>query len=445
MLIRMMSRLAQSCRAALLLALSAPFALPQSPAPAVSTWTPTWVASPQQARPAVGRAGAAPGGTFNNQTVRMIVRSTIGGSKVRVRLSNSYGPAPLTIGAAHIALRAKDSEIVPGSDRPLLFAGKPACSIPVGAVYLSDPVDLNIPKLTDLAVSVYVPADTGLATVHSMGLHTTYISKSGDSTAAASITDGTTALSWYWLSGVEVNAPAGTPALVTFGDSITDGTRSTPNAEASWPSFLARRLQASPETAGIAVLNHGISANRLLRDGFGQSALARFDRDVISQPGVKWMTIIEGINDIGVGTNPDFLIRPNMPANETATPEELISAYRQIIERAHQHGIKVFGSPLMPFEGAAYYSEHGAVTREAVNQWIRTSGSFDAVIDFDAVVRDPAHPTKMKAEFDSGDHLHPNDTGYKAMADAIDLSLFAASTRNQSNGRQRPRRSKAKQ
>ena len=232
---------------------------------------------------------------------------------------------------------------------------------------------------------------------------------------------------------------------MTFGDSITDGTRSTPNTDSSWPAFLARRLQANPATAGIAVLNQGISANRVLRDIFGVSALARLDRDVLSQPGVRWMTIIEGINDIGagIGTEFNFPLRPDAPASEVVTPAELIGAYRQIIERAHEHGIKVFGSPLMPFEGAAYYSEHGAATRDAVNQWIRTSGAFDALIDFDAVVRDPAHPTHMKAEFDSGDHLHPNDAGYKAMADAIDLSLFAGSDKTQSTDRRHPRRSKA--
>lgn len=437
----MMKTVTHYFRTALLVVLAAPLAFSQTS----ETWMPTWVAAPQQARPAPGRAGAPAAGAFRNQTVRMVVRTTIGGTRVRVQLSNAYGTAPLSIGAAHIALRAKDSEITAGSDRPLLFAGKPTCSIPVGAALLSDPVELAVPKQSDLAVSVYVPGDTGFATLHSVGLHTTYISKEGDVTASASIADATTALSWYWLTGVEVNAPSDTATIVAFGDSITDGTRSTPNADASWPAFLARRLQSNPATAGIAVLNQGISANRVLRDGFGQSALARFDRDVLSVPGVKWMTIIEGINDIGAGIGTDFVFapRPNAPAAEVVTPEELISAYRQIIERAHQHGIKVFGSPLMPFEGAGYYSEHGAVTREAVNQWIRTSGAFDAVIDFDAVTRDPAHPTKMKAEFDSGDHLHPNDAGYKAMADAIDLALFAVPTRNQSNGRQRQRRSKA--
>jgi lysophospholipase L1-like esterase len=386
-------------------------------------WIPTWAAAPQAPRslgPARGPARAGTfTGAFNNQTARMIVRTTIGGSTVRIALSNAYGAVPLTIGAAHIALRAKDSAIVPGSDRALTFNGKPGCSIPVGAFLLSDPVSLNVPKLGDLAISVYAPGDTGPATTHSVGLHTTYI-QSGDATAAPEIAPSATTAAYYWLASVDVLAPPGTAAVVTFGDSITDGTRSTPNANAAWPSYLAQRLN------NVAVLNEGISANRVLRDGFGVSALARFDRDVLSQPGVKWVTLLEGINDIGAGIGPDFVFapRPDAPASEIVTADELIGAYKQMIERAHDHGIKVYGSPLMPFEGAPYYSEHGNETRETVNRWIRTSKAFDAVIDFESVVKDPRQPNKMKAEFDSGDHLHPNDTGYKAMADSLSLALF---------------------
>jgi lysophospholipase L1-like esterase len=382
-------------------------------------WVPTWVASPQAPR-ALGPARAGTfSGAFNNQTARMVVHTSIGGRRVRVGLSNAYGAAPLAIGAAHIALRAKDSAIVAGSDRALTFNGKPTCSIPVGAFLLSDPVALEVPRLGDLAISVYVPGDTGIATTHSVGLHTTYI-KPGDATGAAEIADAVTTASWYWISSVEVAAPANMAAVVTFGDSITDGTRSTPNADASWPSFLAQRL------ANIAVLNQGISANRVLRDGFGASALARFDRDVLSQSGVKWVTVLEGINDIGAGIGPDFIFapRPNAPASEVVTADELIGAYQQMIERAHEHGIKVFGSPLTPFEGAPYYSDHGNETRQTVNQWIKTSHAFDGVIDFEAVVKDPAHPNKMRPEYDSGDHLHPNDAGYKAMAEAVNPALF---------------------
>ena len=382
-------------------------------------WIPTWVAAPQAPR----SLGQAPAGTltgaFNNQTARMIVHTSIGGRSVRIALSNAYGATPLMIGAAHIALRAKDSAIVAGSDRALTFNGKPTCSIPVGAFLLSDSVSLDIPKLSDLAITVYVPGDTGIATTHSVGLHTTYI-QSGDVTAAPDIAASATTGSYYWLTSVEVSASPGAAAVVTFGDSITDGTRSTPNANASWPSYLAQRLN------NIAVLNQGISANRVLRDGFGVSALTRFDRDVIAPPGVKWVTVLEGINDIGAGIGPDFIFapRPNAPASEIVTADELIGAYKQMIERAHEHGIRIYGSPLMPFEGAVYYSDHGNETRQTVNQWIRTSKAFDAVIDFERVVKDTQQPNKMKAEYDSGDHLHPNDAGYKAMADSLNLALF---------------------
>jgi lysophospholipase L1-like esterase len=383
-------------------------------------WIPTWVAAQQQARTGPARAGVFTG-AFNNQTARMIVHTGIPGHRVRIELSNAYGAAPLTVGAAHIALRAKDSAIVPGSDKALTFNGKPGCSIPVGSFLLSDPIAFEVPKLGDLAVSIYVPGDTGIASTHSVGLHTTWISKQGDATSAHEMTDAITTQSTYWLAGVEVAAPAATASVVTFGDSITDGTRSTPNTDSSWPAFLARRIPAN-----IAVLNQGISANRVLRDGFGQAALARFDRDVISQPGVKWVTILEGINDIGAGIGPDFIFPPppDAPPDQVVTPDELIGAYKQIVERAHEHGIKVFASPLMPFEGAAYYTPHGNETRLAVNQWIKTSGAFDAIIDFEAVTRDPQNPNKFRADYDSGDHLHPNDAGYKAMAEAVNLALF---------------------
>jgi lysophospholipase L1-like esterase len=381
-------------------------------------WIPTWVTA-QQAPRSLGPARAGTfSGAFNNQTARMVLRTSIAGHRVRISLSNAYGAAPLTVGAVHIALRSKDSAITAGSDKAVTFNGKPGCSIPVGAFLLSDPIAFEVPKLGDLAISVYVPGDTGIATTHSVGLHTTYI-KGGDTTGAADMADGTTTAAYYWLASVEVAAPANTAAVVTFGDSITDGTRSTPNANAAWPSYLAQRLN------GVAVLNEGISANRVLRDGFGVSALARWNRDVLSLPGVKWVTVLEGINDIGAGTGPDFIFtRWPHPGVEPVTADELIGAYKQMIERAHEHGIKVYGSPLTPFEGASYYSDHGNETRQTVNQWIRTSKAFDAVIDFDAVVKDPAQPNKFKAEFDSGDHLHPNDAGYKAMADAVGLALF---------------------
>jgi lysophospholipase L1-like esterase len=336
---------------------------------------------------------------------------------VRVQLSNAFGTAPLTVGATHVAIRNKDSAIVAGTDRALSFNGKPGCMIPPGAAMYSDPVDLDVPKLSELAVSVYVPGESGTASTHALGLHTTYISKEGNFTDQPEIADATTSLSWYWLSSIDVLAPSNAAAIVTFGDSITDGATSTPDTDRSWPSVLAQRLLADPATSNIAVVNEGISGNRVLADGAGVSALARFDRDVLGQSGVKWLMIMEGINDIG--------ITARQPGPAAVTPDDLIGAIRQMIERAHTHGIKVIGCTLTPYEGAAYASENGESVRMALNTWIRTSGSFDAVVDFDKVTQDPDNPKRFRAQFNNTDHLHPNDAGYKAMAEAIDLSLFA--------------------
>ena len=391
-------------------------------------WVATWAASPQQPRVIVPAAPQAPPtaqpntapppiASFNNQTVRMMVHTSIGGRRVRVQLSNVFGTGPLMVGAAHIAIRGKDSAIVPGSDRALSFSGKPSFSIPPGALIVSDPVDLEVPKMGDLAISVYIPAESGPLTMHAVGLHNTYISKPGDFTAQPDISDpAATSQSWYWLSGVEVLAPADTGTIVAFGDSITDGTRSTLETNHNWPNYLAQRI------SNIAIIDEGIAGNRILRDTVGPSALARFDRDVLTQSGVRWMTILEGINDIGNSTRPNT----NIPASEVVSADDLIGGLRQMIERAHSHGIKVVGCTLLPYEGAAYYSEKGEVIRQAVNQWIRTGGAFDAVIDFDGVTRNPDAPKQMRADYDSGDHLHPNDAGYKAMADSIDLSIFTA-------------------
>jgi lysophospholipase L1-like esterase len=399
-------------------------------------WVPTWATAPQQPftfgpppppQNASGQAPAAPAPPapqpmkgFQNQTLRMVVHTSIGGRRVRVQLSNAHGASPLAIGAAHIAIRDKDSAIVPASDRALSFGGRPSCTIPAGALIASDPVDLDVPKLGDLAISVYLPGDTGTPTLHMLGLHTTYISKAGagDFTGQTILSDATTSQSWYWLSRVEVFAPADTAAIVAFGDSITDGATSTPDTNSSWPSFLAQRLQANARTANLAVVNEGISGNRILHDLVGTNALARFDRDVLSQPAVKWVVILEGINDIG------FPSRPGGNAGEAITTDDLIVGLRQMIDRAHEHGIKVMGCTLTPFEGAIYYSESGETQRQAVNRWIRTSGAFDAVTDFEAATKDTADPKQIRPDFNIRDHLHPNDAGYKAMADAIDLSVF---------------------
>jgi lysophospholipase L1-like esterase len=396
-------------------------------------WVATWAASPQQplqlrppqalaGPPAATPAPPPPITSFHNQTVRMIVRASIGGRRVRVQLSNAFGAGPLMVGTAHVALRDKESAIVAGSDRALAFNGKPAVMIPPGAQMVSDPVDLNVPPLGDVAISVYIPGDSGPLTIHGTALHTSYISQEGDFAAAPALPDAARRATWYWISGIDVLAPADAGAIVAFGDSITDGATSTVDADRSWPSMLARRLVANPATASMAVVNQGISGNRLLRDNAGINALARLDRDVLSQPGVKWMTVMEGINDIGRATGRDS------SASDAVIPDDLIGALRQIVERAHTRGIKVIGCTLTPYEGAAYYSDAGEVMRQAVNRWIRTAGVFDAVVDFDSVVRDPDNPKRIRPDFNERDHLHPNDAGYKAMADAIDLAIFAPKT-----------------
>ena len=355
--------------------------------------------------------------TFKNQTVRMVVRTSIGGRRVRVQLSNALGNPPLAIGTAHVAIRQKDAAVLPASDRVLTFGGRASLTIPPGALVVSDPLDLAVPKFTDLAISLYLPEDTGPPTVHPLGLHTTYI-VSGDATADATLNSSTMTTAYFWLSGVDVLANLSASAIVAFGDSITDGFATTANKDQAWPALLADRLASSESTAMLGVLNLGISGNRVLRDVAGTNALARFDRDVLARPGARWMILLEGINDI------TFSAIPGIPPGQAVTAEDLIWGYRQIIERAHLHGIKVAGATIMPVEGVPTYTANGESVRQAVNQWIRTSGAFDAVIDFDALTRDPANPKRLRSEFDSGDHVHPNDAGNRAMADAIDVSTF---------------------
>lgn len=381
------------------------------PAFAQNHWVTTWTAAQQ-----TPRAAAA---ALNNQTVRMIVRSTIGGTRLRLELANTYGTTPLVVGGAHVAIRAKDSEIVPASDRELKVNGKGSFTIPPGAVMLTDAVNLDVPKLTDLAVSIYIPGEAAPQTQHSLGLHTTYISAQGNQTGQPVIADGKTSQAWYWLSSIEVTSPAATSAIVAFGDSITDGFHSTPDTNRMWPAVLAQRLLGKTTGPQIAVVNEAISGNQILRDGAGVNALARFDHDVLGRPGVNWLVILEGINDIGRG------LGPNAPAANAVTTDDVVEGLRQMIDRAHEHGIAVIGATLTPFEGAAYFSDKGEIVRSAVNAWIRTGGAFDGVIDFDAVTRNPDHATQFRPEFDSGDHLHPNDAGYKAMADSIDPAIFA--------------------
>jgi lysophospholipase L1-like esterase len=367
---------------------------------------------------------------FENQTIRMVVRPTMGGERLRVRLSNAFGTTATTIGAAHVALVSKGAEIVPQSDRVLTFSGSSSIAIPPGAPVLSDPVDLKVPAFAELAISLYLPEKTFALSTHFWAQHETYISGPGNFTGQTDITNPSMSTSWYWLADVEVWASPQAAATVAFGDSITDGVGAKQGEYSDWPDDLANRLASGQGAGRLAVLNEGIGGNRILHDGAGVSALARFDRDVLAQPGVVNVIILEGINDIGW---PHMKARPSPNgttpsqgpfADDRVTAQDLIAGLKQIIERAHEHGIRVFGATLTPFEGADYYSADGEVERQAVNQWIRTSGSFDAVFDFDAAVRDPNHPARFREDYQSGDHLHPSAAGYKAMAAAVDLSVL---------------------
>ncbi|HXU17781.1 MAG TPA: SGNH/GDSL hydrolase family protein [Terriglobales bacterium] len=376
--------------------------------------------------------GLPPTPVIENQTVRMVVRPSIGGARLRIRFSNTYGSSPLEIGAAHVALTASGSSIQSPSDHVITFNGRNSVTIPAGAPLLSDPVDLKISPMGEISVSIYLPHSSTAATTHFWAQHDTYISKSADVSGASDIAAPTAKSSWYWLSDVEVWTAEPVRALVTFGDSITDGAGAKQGNYADWPDQFARRLLTEGHAKNVAVLNEGIGGNRILHDGAGTNALARFDRDVLSQPGVTDLIVLEGINDIGWPhmkprqSKDGATTSPSPFAAQGVTAAELIAGMQQIVDRAHQHQIRVYGATLTPYRGADYFSEDGEQIRQSVNQWIRTGGAFDGVIDFDAAVRDPAQPSKFRDAYQSGDYLHPNEAGYKAMADAIDLTLFRA-------------------
>jgi lysophospholipase L1-like esterase len=367
------------------------------------------------------------GQQINYQTLRQIVRLSAGGKQVRVRFSNETGLYPLVIGSAHIAKPPSDGPIGTidaTTDHALTFGGLAGVTIPPGAAALSDPVDMDVAPLSTLAISLFVPRWTGPSVIHPDGVATTDISGEGDFTAAAAIPSPKTSTSRFFLNEVDVNASGQPATVVALGDSITDGYRSEVDANHRWPDRLAERLAARSGAEPVGVVNEGIGGNRILHDHpedlFGPNALARLDRDVLSVPGLRWVVLMEGINDIGHSTSADL-------PEQDVSAEEIIAGMKQIIARVHQHGAKIYGATLTPYEGTTfhgYYQPAGEAKREAVNAWIRSGGSFDAVIDFDAAVRDPDHPTRIRADYDVGDHLHPNDAGYRAMGDAVDLKLF---------------------
>ncbi|MCC6369322.1 MAG: SGNH/GDSL hydrolase family protein [Bryobacterales bacterium] len=406
------------CTAAIFLVLSS---VPASIAAGAEHWVVTWAASPApQLKPEEMRAAKL---EFANQTLREIVHISIGSNTVRVRLSNAYGRQAVEIGAARIALHAKGSAIAPGSGRALTFSGRPGVLIPPDALVLSDPVNLDVPSGSELAISIYLPKQAIGAGIHYAAQQTSYIG-GGNQTQAASISNPSAITSWVFLTGVDVLASATSSAVVAFGDSITDGARSTVDANHRWPDTLAARLRAQGENR-IAVVDMGIGGNRILNDAatnvrFGVNALARFDRDVLAQPGVQYVIVLEGINDLG---HPGS----SAPASQTVSAEDIIAGLRQMIERAHERGLKIFGGTLTPFEGtsyAGYFTPSKEVKRKKVNEWIRTGRAFDGVVDFEKAVRNPKYPDRILPAYDGGDHLHPGDAGYKAMGEAVDLKLF---------------------
>lgn len=374
-------------------------------------WVGTWAASPSLLENKEGF------GT-HDITLREIVHVSLGGPLTRVVLTNEFGTEPLKIGSVHVANSAQGAAISLMSANALTFGGRSFVTIPAGALVVSDPVALSLQPLSDVTISMLIPAQTlSKVSGHAFAGQTGYVI-AGDEVGKASLTNATNIHSWPFLKGIETKVSGQHSAIVCFGDSITDGVRSTENANLRWPDVLAQRLQGSGKTKKLGVLNAGISGNRILLEGAGPAALARFDRDVLSLAGVKYLILLEGINDIGTA------FRPGGPGYPLSA-DDLIVAYKQLGERAHAHGIKVFAATLTPYGGAGYASPQGEAIRKAFNAWIRTNKELDGSIDFEKAARDSANPDTFSSTADSGDHLHPKDAGYKSMGDAIDLSLFA--------------------
>jgi lysophospholipase L1-like esterase len=374
-------------------------------------WVGTWATSPVALSNTEGKYGA------EDTTFREIVHISLGGNSARVILSNEFGLDSLTINAASIALHATGSSIDPASARPLTFNGHASVTIPPGSLAVTDPVSLKLPPFANVAVSFSLPAQKIIQVTHHSFANQTSYTAPGNAVSAAALDNPATISNWPFLKGVDVLASGNSASIVAFGDSITDGAHSTKDTNQRWPDILAARLQADKKTRDLGVLNEGIGGNRVLHDNTGPNALARFDRDVLAQAGVKYLVFLESINDIGHAQDP---VNPY----DVVSADDLIAGLTQLATRAHTHGIKVYGATLTPYVGAKYSSPAGEEMRQAINKWIRTTNILDGFIDFDKATQDPAKPEVFSATADSGDHLHPSDAGYKAMGDTIDLNLF---------------------
>jgi len=411
---------ASLCATAVLLVLLLSASSLRWQAPAQPVWVGTWASSQQIPEP----QNSLPPDALRDATLRQIVHLSIGGDTFRVHISNAFGTAPLLFTSVHIAralTAGSSSAIDPATDRALAFNGSSSVVVPAGAEYVSDPVHLEMPALSSLAITFYLTDPPARETGHPGSRATSYYVH-GDDVSAPSLPNALTVDHWYQISGVDVLAPAGAAAIVAVGDSITDGHATTTNGNNRWTDDLAARLEASPATRNISVLNQGIGGNCVLTQCLGPSTLARFDRDVLAQTGVRWLIVFEGVNDLGGLTSHE----PVPAAAHQELVRRILGAYQQMILRAHAHGIEVIGATITPFDGSGYYHPDAATLADldAINAWIRAPGHFDAVLDFNTVIADPADPRRLKPVWDSGDHLHPNPAGYRALAASIPISLF---------------------
>jgi len=384
---------------------------------AQAKWVASWATSPQ-----FDDGSALKSDELRDGTLRQVVHLSLGGPQIRLHISNRYGKEALRFTSIHVAkaVGAGTAKIVPGSDKEVLFSGKPEVIVPEGADYVSDAIDLPMAALADLAITLRI-ADVKTLTGHPGSRANSFLA-SGTAVSAEDLPEAKKVTRWYFIAGVDVAASADAFAIVVLGDSITDGHGATTDGNDRWPDIFAKRLQANATTKKVGIVNQGIGGNRLLIDGIAENALARFDHDVLAQAGARYVIVLEGINDLGMLTHEKEV----SDAKHEAEVKCVIGAYEQIISRAHAQGIKVIGATVMPFTGSAFYHPNAKneADRQAVNSWIRTPGHFDAVVDFDKLTRDPVHSEMLLPEFDSGDHLHPGPAGFAAMAEAISVSLF---------------------